>query len=267
MHWILQENMFQESEWLNIIQTLEKLELPFSVHKVVPFVGELDPAANLNTQNVICMGSYSMRHFAQQNGWYPGVFDLFEQNFEVQKQHWGELMLNFDSQVVPFAHAKFEGTAFIRPIDDSKNFAGRLIDSDEMAVWQEQVVALGENQSNGLDANTLIQVSSNKKIFAEYRYWIVNGEIVTKSLYKQGNRVVYSPVVDERFDVFVNEAIAVWQPHEAFVIDVCDTSEGIKIVEINTINSAGFYAGDMSKLVVALEVFNAEKNATNKLRV
>lgn len=267
MHWILQENMFQESEWLNIIQTLEKLELPFSVHKVVPFVGELDPPVALDTTNVICMGSYSMRHFACQNGWYPGVFDLFEQNFEVQKQHWGELMLNFDSHVVPFALAKFEGTAFIRPIDDSKHFAGRLIDGDEMAVWQEKVVALGENQSNGLDANTLIQVSSNKKIFAEYRYWVVNGEIVTKSLYKQGNRVVYSPIVDERFDVFVNKAIAIWQPHDAFVIDVCDTSEGIKIVEINTINSAGFYAGDMSKLVVALEIFNAEQNATNKLRV
>jgi len=267
MHWILQENMFQESEWLNMIQTLEKLELPFSVHKVVPFVGTLEPPVALDTNNVMCMGSYSMRHFARLNGWTPGVFDLFDQNFEVQKKHWGELMLNFDSQVVPFAQAKFEGTAFIRPIDDSKHFAGRLIDGEEMAVWQEEVVALGENQSNGLDANTLIQVSSNKKIFAEYRYWVVNGEIVTKSLYKQGSRVVYSPIVDERFDVFVNKAIAIWQPHDAFVIDVCDTSDGIKIVEINTINSAGFYAGDMSKLVVALEVFNAEQNATHKLRV
>lgn len=56
MHWILQENMFQEAEWLNIIQTLEKLELPFSVHKVVPFVGELDPPVALDTTNVICMG-------------------------------------------------------------------------------------------------------------------------------------------------------------------------------------------------------------------
>jgi hypothetical protein len=44
-----------------------------------------------------------------------------------------------------------------------------------------------------------------------------------------------------------------WNPHRAFVIDVCDTPDGIKIVEINTINAAGFYAGNVTELVMALE--------------
>lgn len=39
-----------------------------------------------------------------------------------------------------------------------------------------------------------------------------------------------------------------------FVIDVCDTPDGLRIVEINTINCAGFYAGDIQRLVAALEV-------------
>jgi hypothetical protein len=37
------------------------------------------------------------------------------------------------------------------------------------------------------------------------------------------------------------------------VIDVCSTPNGLKIVEINTINAAGFYAGNIQSLVLALE--------------
>lgn len=37
------------------------------------------------------------------------------------------------------------------------------------------------------------------------------------------------------------------------MIDVCDTEEGMKIVELNTLNAAGFYAADVQKLVLALE--------------
>ncbi len=47
-------------------------------------------------------------------------------------------------------------------------------------------------------------------------------------------------------------------PLETFVIDVCSVpgeGEGrhdIKIVEINTLNSAGYYAADIQKLIMAL---------------
>jgi ATP-grasp domain, R2K clade family 3 len=51
----------------------------------------------------------------------------------------------------------------------------------------------------------------------------------------------------------VNARVAEWQPHEAFVIDVCETSDGLRIVEINTLNAAGFYAGDVQKLALCLE--------------
>lgn len=43
------------------------------------------------------------------------------------------------------------------------------------------------------------------------------------------------------------------QPHEAFVIDVGDSEAGLKIVEINTLNSSAFYAADVQRLVLALE--------------
>lgn len=37
------------------------------------------------------------------------------------------------------------------------------------------------------------------------------------------------------------------------MLDVCETDEGMKIVEINTINAAGFYAANVTDLVLSIE--------------
>lgn len=256
MHWILQENLFKEAEWDTLVQTLERFGIPYSVHKVVPFVGELIPAPEPKQDKVICFGSYSMRHSAKAFGWTPGVYDLEPFDFKVQCEHWGAEMLNYDSKVVPFKDAHWEDDGlprFLRPIHDSKVFPGKVYEWREFRDWQRNVCVLELDYGNSLTAETLVQVSTLKKIYEEYRYWIVDGKIVTKSLYKRGDRVMYSSEVSEYYDSYVLDMIGIWQPHRAFVIDVCSTPDGPRIVEINTINAAGFYAGDIQKLVMALE--------------
>lgn len=257
MHWILQNNLFGEREWEQLVSTLERFSLPYSVHKVIPFVGELEPVPELQAPKAVCFGSYSMRHFAKAYGCTPGVYDLFEQDFRSQLRAWGELMLNADSQVAAFQDVRLSAPTFMRPIDDSKHFAGRVFDVEEFVTWQKQVCELGEDYGTSLAPDTMVQVCLPKVIHAEYRFWVVGGEIVTKSLYKLGRRVTYSADVDERICQFVREAIGIWQPHRAFVIDVCDTPNGKRIVEINTINSAGFYAGDIQRIVAALEALES----------
>jgi hypothetical protein len=268
MHWILQENLFKEKEWDTLLSVLDRFNIPYSVHKVIPFIGELIPAPEPKQKNVICFGSYSMRHSAREFGWTPGVFDLEPYNFNVQMQHWSDLLLNADAEVVAFKDAVIMDDTFIRPIDDSKHFAGRVYGVDEFVKWQHSVCTLEEDYGSSLSPNTLIQLCRPKKIYAEYRFWIVDGQIVTQSLYKRGDRVTYSSDVDSRFHSFVNMVLRYrkdirgvtmsctpdgWIPERAFVLDVCETPEGMKIVEINTINAAGFYAGNMTDLVLSLE--------------
>jgi hypothetical protein len=224
------------------------------VHKVVPFVGELIPAPELKDTHVICFGSYSMRHVAKRCGWTPGVFDLFEQDFGKQLAHWGTHLLNAGSVVSTFEDAQFTAEEhFVRPTTDSKCFAGRVFGRDEFTQWQKTVCELGLTDGSSLTPGTEVQLARPIMIHAEYRYWIVKGAIVTRSLYKRGSRVFSSPEVDARIDAYVTERVREWQPHDAFVIDVCDTEEGLKIVELNTLNAAGFYAADVQKLVLALE--------------
>lgn len=264
MHWILQNNLFNEAEWENMVGVLERFKIPYSVHKVIPFIGELVPEPMIQDTKVICFGSYSMRHSAKKFGWSPGVYDLIDQNFTVQLQHWGDMMLNADATVIPFKDANIDGDTFIRPIDDSKYFAGKVFSKEEFYEWKRKVVVLEEDYGNSLTGDTIIQLCKPKMIYAEYRFWVVDCKIVTSSLYKRGDRVVYSSDVDAHVHRFADSVIrhgditlsmrtSAWQPAKAYVLDVCETPDGMKIVEINTINSSGFYAGNVTDLILALE--------------
>ncbi|NHZ39592.1 ATP-grasp domain-containing protein [Massilia aquatica] len=254
MHWILQEGFLSENGWDALIATLERFAIAYSVHAVMPKTGELLPAPVIGNANVICIGSYSMRHVAARHAWVPGVFDLYAQDFEQQRAHWGGHMLNAGAMVSTVRDATFSGECmFVRPVHDSKYFSGRVFDADAFRAWQHAVCDPAASHTTSLAPDTLIQLSRPVAIYAEYRFWVVGGEIVTQSLYKRGSQVIYAGDVDERLTQFVRARIDDWSPHESFVIDACDCADGMKIVEINTLNSSGFYAAEVQRLVLALE--------------
>ena len=86
----------------------------------------------------------------------------------------------------------------------------------------------------------------------------MQGEVITASGYKVGSIKRYSPPehVDARITRFARECAAIWSPNDAFVLDVADTADGLEIIEINNLNSAGFYKADMQKLVFALNALS-----------
>jgi len=254
MHWVLQNGFFSETGWTTLVSTLERFGIDYSVHRVVSKVGELTPCPTLKHKNVICFGSYSIRHVANEQGWFPGVFDFLTQDFEQQRSHWGNHLLNCDAVVCPLENAQFtEEQMYVRPIQDSKHFSGRVFTAYEFTTWQRSICNPLVDRATSLTPKTQILLARPVPIYAEYRFWVVKGELVTQSLYKRGKQIVYASDVDERFFQFVKQRIEEWAPHETFVIDVCDTPHGMKIVEINTLNSSGFYAADIPCLVLALE--------------
>jgi hypothetical protein len=254
MHWILHDHFFSGGSWEALVATLDRLDLSYSVHAVTPMTGELRPKPALAHQNVVCFGSYSMRHVAAENSWAPGVFDFAANDFAQQRDRWGEHLLNFDSVVSALQEAVIRGERmFVRPTNDSKVFAGRIFTADEFADWRKSVCGRDASAGSSLRPETQIQLSVPKTIHAEYRFWVVKGIPVTQSLYRRGGLAALSNETDERLVDFVQARIQEWVPHETFVMDVCDTDDGIKIVETNTLNSSAFYAADILRLVMALE--------------
>ena len=255
-HWVVQSALQGEPGWAAVVPTLERFAIPYSVHEVVPLIGDLIPEPELQTDEVICIGSYSMRHAARRYGWNPGVFDLAPHGFREQLRHWGEHMLNADSAIVPLQEAAFVGARFVRPVEDTKVFTGRIFESEEFTDWRARMLAPDAARYGTLRAETEVQVSAPKDVYQEVRCWVVEGRVVTASTYKVGAVVTYTDRVDERFLEFAAELVDPqdgWNPAKAFCLDVCETPGGLKAVEINTINSSAFYAADMQKLVHSLD--------------
>lgn len=252
MHFVIQYDLGSEEERNSIISTIEKCGATYSLHKVVPFSGEIIPPLNVDSKNIVCFGSYSLRHSAEKYSWSPGVFDIGQYDFRVQLEHWGNLMLNYDGQISSLNEVVIDTEAFLRPIDDTKFFAGAVFSPEELKKWQQHIINLPNHEDLNTIGETLVLVSSIKEIKAEYRYWIVAGKIVTSSRYKLEDIVKYSAEVNQHADAFVQKCIDIWQPNKAFVIDVCETADDFRIVEINTITSSGFYAGNIEKIVKSI---------------
>lgn len=254
MHWVLQKNIWGEEGRYELEEVLGKLGLPYSLHHL-DGRDRLAPRAEPASPHVIAVGSYAMRHVATAEGWVPGVFDLAEQDFQRQLTHWGTHLLNHDSRVWAFRDVHFRGAdeLFVRPVSDSKVFTGAVYSKAKFLRWRADVYQNPGDGLNSVALDTVVQTSVPKTIHAEYRYWIVDGKIATRSQYRLGGRLHCSAEVDPRIDLFANARVREWQPHQAFVIDVCETPGGLRIVEINTINAAGIYAANVRDLVQALE--------------
>ena len=251
-HWILQNNLYAEQGFAALTSALDRFDLSYSTHRCVPFVGNLEPDASPPPGPVIVMGSYTLADHAKARGWTPGAW-LDNLDFQTHVGAWGERMLNAEAKVcrlkdvappddVPF---------FIRPVHDTKSFTGQVMCRSELDAWQQRVA---NADSATLNLDTAVIVSSTKQIYSETRTWIVAGRVVTASGYKIGDIKRQSPPheVDARITAFAQACADLWRPNDAFVLDVADTPEGLRIIEINNLNSAGFYKADMQKLVFAL---------------
>jgi len=62
-------------------------------------------------------------------------------------------------------------------------------------------------------------------------------------------------MVDQEALDWAQSMVNIFSLADAFVIDICLTNSGWKIVEAGCINSAGFYHADLQKMLLAIEDF------------
>jgi len=256
MRWLLQE--FEDS--FKLAGALDRLGISYTWHKVVPFVGELIPEPTIVDPNsVILIGSYSLWKTAEANNYKPGVFKL--RPF-VQEQAWHPYLLNGADALfltlrdIPERLTDDGKDWFLRPVDDSKEVPGRVQSTGEIIRMAEQVLAPGEDEIplGSLRHDTQLMFTEPVRILKEWRLWAVGGQIVTYSLYKEGRNVVYRHEIDDDALQLAQDLVDLNSGYsQAYVIDICRTEEGLRMLETNCLNAAGFYAADLVKLAVAIE--------------
>jgi hypothetical protein len=189
-------------------------------------------------------------------GWKPGTMYNENHDFAVYAPKYGmENMLNGDGAVISFTDEipnEFDYVEFFaRPTKDTKAFSGQLF---SRKAWLEYVDTCKANDTASILDESKVLLAPIKTIYQEVRCWVVGGKIVTASRYRLGK----SPAI-ENYDQemhyinFAQEMADIYQPAEAFVMDICDTEQGLKIVELNCINTSGFYKANMNALVESIE--------------
>ncbi len=248
MHWVIQNNLFREENYQVIYDTLTRVGIPYTEVTVVPFSHELIPEVS-NDGPIMMYGSCLLIKIAQKRGWVPGAItnDNFQHSAWVE--HWGTELLNHDAKVMKLDEAEYEGICFVRPAYDLKAFSGQIVEGKRFKFWREKHL----QTHIGLKLDEEIVVAPLKIITQETRFFVVNGKIISGSIYRIGRQTIYRAEYSQAAGTYAEAMIAQWQPARAFVIDVAELEDGShKVIEINCINSSGFYACDISKIIQAL---------------
>lgn len=253
MFYLLQQNIFKETHYDQLIEFLGKFGLDHEIIRFVPFVQEIEHKTK--RKDVWCWGSVNMAHAAKKYGWHPGSMYNDNHDYKVYAPEYGfKNMLNGDGHIMRLTDPLPESYDFFfaRPTKDTKSFSGQCF---ARHAWEDWVKTTLENGTERLlTEETEVLVAPLKQTQQEVRCWVVKGKVITASRYKIHNRVEYKNYDDEAgFVEFAQSMVDKYQPAEAFVIDVCLCEDEYKIVEINCINCSGFYHVNMYKLLEAIE--------------
>lgn len=149
----------------------------------------------------------------------------------------------------------FEKDMFIKPTSDLKGFNGGIIKAGEtIAEYMEKTT----RQIEWIKELSL--VSPLKEIKSEYRFFVVDGEVITGSRYMIDGIVSTSPIIPEEVLKKAQELAPKYQPDNVFTMDLGLLKNGeIEIVEYNCFNGSGVYDADVKMLVNILSKLDLSK--------
>ncbi len=252
MHWIVQDNLINPDTRAHLLQLLADRGAPHSCVKLVPFFHLLDGEAPAVSGPVFVYGSTGLGAVAKMQAWQPGYYDD-NLDYELMLAQYGDLALNAGAVCAAFGDMprRFD-RFFVRPVLDNKSFAGMAMTWDEFDTFRTNVAGVSRDRDVTLRLSDRIVMAPLTHIGAEYRFFVIAGQVVTGSRYKVGDLVQSSSEVPAPVQAFAQACVDHWRPNDAFTIDIAATPAGLKVIELNSANSAGFYACDVGAIIDAV---------------
>lgn len=160
-----------------------------------------------------------------------------------------EWLLNRETILLPFGQAAsredqlralFGERLFMRPASSRKDFSGTVFEISDLA---QELSA--QRQLHNLYGDTLVAFDRAQAIAPhEYRFWLMNGEVVTCAAYsfEAGAPAPPCPQAVHSLASKVAEHVEVWA--DPVVADFVMDEGGVpRLVELNGFTSSGFYPG------------------------
>ena len=145
-------------------------------------------------------------------------------------------------------HASKDGKIFIRPEKNEKTnlFVGTCLDFNEFKHW------VGYNEGH-VEKEAVCVVAPGKSISNEWRVTIDQHQnAVSGCLYKDCYGLRYLGGIPEDVARFAEEVAETWSPHPVWALDIAETDDQLKVIELSTINCSGWYDSDILPIVKAI---------------
>jgi hypothetical protein len=276
VNWVIDKGMFEDYED-KLVAAIHKsgMEVVFfddSKHqtKIGNFLG--NRFVDQYDDVIIFHGSLQHGRGVLKSPFYPGIYLALE-NYECYNYYgyFGEHLLNSQylmmglNDVVRNKWKIFSQTfrsdrpqdeaVFIRPSNGFKSFPGQTLPLENFEF--EFNVLL--KSYGGLDLNTLVVISPAKDIEEEYRFIVIDGKVVSGSMYMdKASRSEWKAYYDRGCEDpgvmdFAVEMSKIYQPDRAYTLDVCRLPDGsYKLIELNSFCCASMYGNDYDKVVDAV---------------
>lgn len=262
IRWIVQNNLSAEGgDCHKIAQACKDFDIESEGIQVIPFSPNIPEFTKDDKINIYYGATTLMYNVYHQLNKPAGLF-FDEETFSMENYNsiWGDYMLNGpnDAKVTTFKAFGKENHPddelfFCRPDADDKSFNGDVRTfADIKNMLSNMVIA----DNVVLTEDTKIIISKPYNIAKEWRNYIVDGKVITSSMYRKNFRL-HKDGNDIPADMikFVEDRCKEYVPHKIFAMDIALCGDEYFIIECGCLNSVGFYAADISKIVRSVSEF------------
>lgn len=262
--WVLEANVFAHRCFEEMVAHLRLRGQPHHVVRIIPFSYEVVGEVPIVENPCVVYGSIGVAKLAVNQGWFPGSWCSDELSCTEYARQLKDLYLNRELIVCRLSKAEERadglgwGNFFIRPNSDGKAFPGGVVSKSYIADWVNQMRKTGLLEENDVE----VVLSPQQETGREWRTVVVGDNITAFSLYRSHQKRWEERSIEPEALVTVQEAVRRFRPTEVFVVDVCETRHGMKIIEYNNFNTAGLYDCEVAAVIDSIsERLDSNSNA------
>lgn len=192
--------------------------------------------------------------------WRPGAFATINSYFcSSYVNYFGTYWLNQDYTMLPFGDLKrqkqflfdtfgVDGQIFVRPDSPLKLFTGQTASSKS---FDADIEYMGFYE---FPNESIVVISSPKKIVREWRFVVANKIVVAGCLYCENGEFGPRPEIDTDAQSLASQiAMNPYSPDPVWIVDICETADGkYHLLEIGCFSFADLYACSKSDIVNAV---------------
>lgn len=270
-NWLIQDSFAPYYSINDTTDALEALSVPFKGFGVIPFtdkflgLDDIDMASTcvVRGSTKILKNLYLTENNSDLSNFLrSGIFYDIKKFDQFYYKDAGLPLFNHGADFINFNQIstfKSDTGFFAKPSADIKFFAGLCVDPELTIAEQLKINKFRVDSDVSDDFKIMISDIKNPPL-AEYRAFVVDGDITSIAMYYKNGRLNKSDDVPDCIFPAIVDFISIYSPHDIFTIDVCETEDDIKVMEYNCWNISGFYTKDLAYTIMAINDYQKRKS-------